>query len=123
MAINMTATQQASIFTALLGIAPIIASSAAAQTTGCEPVAQRSGREFGCFITARRELGALPRDSALYWHLDAFDTPAAAEQRRLGAAAWCNPSAVNGLLEPVPCRWSTQIVTRRFTWKACSNRE
>jgi len=78
MAINMTATQQASIFTALLGIAPIIASSAAAQTTGCEPVAQRAGREFGCFITARQELGALPRDSALYWHIDAFDTPAAA---------------------------------------------
>jgi len=71
----MTSTQKASIFTAVVGIAAVIASSAAAQTTGCEPVAQRSGREFGCFITARRELGALPRDSALYWHLDAFDTP------------------------------------------------
>jgi hypothetical protein len=53
--------------------------SAAAQTTSCEPVTQRAGREFGCFITARQELGSLPRDSALYWHIDAFPTRAAAE--------------------------------------------
>jgi hypothetical protein len=50
-----------------------------AQTVSCEAVAQRAGREFGCFITARAELGALPRDSALYWHIDAFDTRDAAE--------------------------------------------
>ena len=55
------------------------ASALAAQTTSCEPVAQRGGREFGCFITAREELGSLPRDSALYWHLDAFSSRAAAD--------------------------------------------
>lgn len=63
----------------LAGIAALTATSAAAQTEGCEPVAQRAGRAFGCFITARQELGALPRDSALYWHIDAFATPAQAE--------------------------------------------
>ena len=57
----------------------VMATSAAAQTEGCEPVAARAGRAFGCFITAREELGALPRDSALYWHIDAFPTQALAE--------------------------------------------
>ena len=56
---------------------------AAAQTEGCEPVAERAGRGFGCFITAREELGALPRDSALYWHIDAFPTQALAEAARV----------------------------------------
>jgi hypothetical protein len=66
-------------FTTLAGIASLLATSAAAQTVSCEPVTQRAGREFGCFITGREELGALPRDSALYWHIDAFTTRAAAE--------------------------------------------
>jgi hypothetical protein len=59
-------------------IASLVATSAAAQTVGCVPVAQRAGQEFGCFITAREELGALPKDSALYWHIDAFPTAALA---------------------------------------------
>lgn len=74
----MSSTHKAPIVTTLVATASLLASSAAAQTESCEPVAQRGGREFGCFITAREELGALPRDSALYWHIDAFDTPAAA---------------------------------------------
>lgn len=54
-----------------------------AQTDGtCIPVAERAGRAFGCFITARQELGRLPRDTALYWHLDTFPTRAAAERAR-----------------------------------------
>jgi hypothetical protein len=68
----------ARLITGLAGIASLVATSATAQTS-CEPVAQRAGREFGCFITAREELGALPRDSALYWHIDAFPTQATAE--------------------------------------------
>lgn len=62
--------------------ASLMAPSAAAQTEGCEPVAERAGRAFGCFITAREELGALPRDSALYWHIDGFATPALAQAAR-----------------------------------------
>jgi quercetin dioxygenase-like cupin family protein len=69
---------KASIFTTVVGVASLLASSAAAQMESCKPVAQRGGREFGCFITARKELGALSRDSAFHWHIDAFDTPAAA---------------------------------------------
>ncbi len=63
----------------VLASTSLVWQSAVAQTEGCEPVARRAGREFGCFITARAELGALPRDSALYWHIDAFSTRSAAE--------------------------------------------
>jgi hypothetical protein len=55
------------------GVVPV-----AAQTT-CEPVANRGDRTLGCFITARQELGALPRDSALYWHLTTYPTLTAAQ--------------------------------------------
>src|SRR4051794_39889930 len=54
-----------------------------AQTDGtCIPVAERAGRAFGCFITARQELGRLPKSPALYWHLDTFPTRAGAERAR-----------------------------------------
>ena len=62
----------------LAGITSLMASPATAQTASCEPVSQRAGREFGCFITARTDLGALPKDSALYWHIDAFGSEAQA---------------------------------------------
>ncbi len=81
-----------------------------AQTDGtCVPVAERAGRELGCFITARQELGPLPASPPLYWHLDAYRTHAAADSARaprstvvesLGrvwlstiAAAECRPAA------------------------------
>ncbi len=68
---------------AVLSVQAVTASSAmSAQTHSCEPVADRAGRAFGCFITAREELGALPTDTALYWHIDAFPTRAAAEKAR-----------------------------------------
>ncbi len=50
-----------------------------AQAVECEPVSQRAGRTLGCFITAREELGALPRDSALFWQIDSFAARPAAE--------------------------------------------
>jgi hypothetical protein len=66
-----------------VSLASFMATSGAAQTGGsCEPVAERAGREFGCFITAREELGALPKDSALYWHIDAFTSRAAADSAK-----------------------------------------
>jgi hypothetical protein len=48
----------------------------------CIPVAKRAGRAVGCFITAREELGRLPTDTTLYWHLDTYPTRAAAERAR-----------------------------------------
>ena len=57
----------------------ISAGSFQAQTDGtCVPVSERAGREFGCFITAREELGPLPAQPPLYWHLDTFPTAVAA---------------------------------------------
>jgi hypothetical protein len=53
-----------------------------AQTDGtCIPAAERAGRAYGCFITAREELGPLPA-TPLYWHLDTFPAFAAAEAAR-----------------------------------------
>jgi len=50
------------------------------QGTGgtCVPVSERAGRELGCFITASQALGKLP-EGDLYWHLDTYQTRAAAE--------------------------------------------
>ena len=60
---------------ALCGGTPVLA-----QTGGtCIPVSERAGLELGCFITAREELGSLPKDPPLYWHLDTYPTRAAAE--------------------------------------------
>jgi quercetin dioxygenase-like cupin family protein len=67
-------------------VATVLASSLlggatlSAQTDGtCVPVASRAGREFGCFITARQELGRLTSPPPLYWHLDRYPDRAAAQ--------------------------------------------
>jgi hypothetical protein len=52
------------VATALVTMCSLPATAATGQTEGCEPVSERAGRDFGCFITARQELGALPADSA-----------------------------------------------------------
>jgi quercetin dioxygenase-like cupin family protein len=65
-----------------VGAACLLTTAASGQTTGCEPIAQRNGRKFGCFITARGDLGALPQDSALYWHIDGFPTEPKAKTAR-----------------------------------------
>jgi quercetin dioxygenase-like cupin family protein len=72
----------ARVVTVLATISSLVAMAAAAQTEGCEPSTERAGREFGCFITARAELGPLPKDSAFYWHIDAFATRTAADAAR-----------------------------------------
>jgi quercetin dioxygenase-like cupin family protein len=69
----------------VLASAFVLAAShaASAQTDGtCIPVAERAGRELGCFVTARQELGKLPASPPLYWHVDSYPTRAAAEAAR-----------------------------------------
>jgi quercetin dioxygenase-like cupin family protein len=64
---------------AVFALAVAYTVSLAAQTDGtCVPVSERAGRAFGCFITARTELGPLAKLPALYWHLDTYSTVAAA---------------------------------------------
>jgi quercetin dioxygenase-like cupin family protein len=54
-----------------------------AQTDGtCIPVAERAGREFGCFIMAREELGHLAAKPELFWHLDKYVSRDAAVRAR-----------------------------------------
>ena len=74
---------RATILAAVLGAT----ASAAAQpahhsgpyAAACLPLAERAGREVGCWITATEALGELPRETPLHWHLDAYPTRAAAE--------------------------------------------
>ncbi len=57
----------------------LTSSALQAQTDGtCIPVAERAGRTFGCFITARQELGRLPETPPLFWHLDVYPSRVAA---------------------------------------------
>jgi quercetin dioxygenase-like cupin family protein len=56
-------------------VLPFLPTPLLAQTDGtCIPVSERGNRAYGCFITAREELGALPAEPPLYWHLDTYPT-------------------------------------------------
>jgi len=78
---------RAATFAASCAVACGAALPASAQPThdagvyagACLPVAQRAGREIGCWITAREALGELPQAAPLHWHLDAYPSRAAAE--------------------------------------------
>ena len=61
----------------------VLPAPVAAQAVSCEPVSQRAGRELGCFITAREDLGALPKDSSLYWYIDRFGSEAKAKRTKI----------------------------------------
>src|SRR5207302_11270159 len=55
-----------------------------AEGTGgvCIPVAERAGREFGCFILATQAIGHLPPGRA-FWHLSTYATRPEAELVRV----------------------------------------
>ncbi len=72
----------ARVAAALVTLCALVANASTAQTQKCEPVSERAGRDLGCFITAREELGPLPKDSAFYWHIDAFVSRVAADSAR-----------------------------------------
>ena len=83
-ALHLVGRRSARLGLLLLAIAacPAIA-PLGAQTDGtCVSVIERGDRTFGCYITARQELGPLPSKPALYWHLQRYATRAAAERAR-----------------------------------------
>lgn len=49
------------------------------EDVGCVPVAERGGRELGCFIVGSVPLGRL-RVTQQYWYLDRFSSKAAAQE-------------------------------------------
>jgi quercetin dioxygenase-like cupin family protein len=88
-------------------------SVARSQTDGtCIPVAERAGREFGCFITARQELGRLPVAPALYWHLDAYPTRSAAEAARAARSTVVESLGRIWLFTIAPAAWRPSGGTR-----------
>jgi hypothetical protein len=80
-----------------------------AQAVECEPVGQRGTRTLGCFITAREELGALPTDSALYWHIESYPTRTAAESAK---------GSRSSVVESLGRVWLFTIAAQR--WRAAS---
>lgn len=84
-----------------------------AQTDGtCVPVAERAGRTFGCFITARQELGRLAVRPALYWHLDTYPTRGAAERARAARSTVVESLGRIWLFTIAPAEWRPRGGTR-----------
>lgn len=80
-----------------------------AQTDGtCVPIAERAGRAFGCFITARQELGHLSATPPLYWHLDTYATRAAAERARGARSTVVESLGQIWLFTIAPQHWRAQ---------------
>jgi len=71
----------------------------------CVPVAERAGRELGCFVMARQELGRLPASPALYWHLDTYPTRAAAETAREARSTVVESLGKIWLFTIAPAEW------------------
>ena len=89
---------------ALVAILPI--ARLHAQTDGtCIPIAERAGREFGCFITARQELGRLAARPNLYWHLDSYSSRAAAERARASRSTVVESLGRIWLFTIAPTEW------------------
>ena len=58
-------------------------STASAQTGGtCVRIEERAGRDLGCFITAREELGSISKDSVWFWHQETFPSRTRAENEK-----------------------------------------
>lgn len=51
------------------------------QEVSCVPVAQRAGRQLGCYVLAKEDIGT-PSSAPLYWHLLTYPTRAAAESAK-----------------------------------------
>jgi quercetin dioxygenase-like cupin family protein len=92
----------------LLALAAVAVTGTAlgAQTDGtCVSVAERAGRTFGCFITAREELGPLSASPALYWHLDTFSTRVQAEAARAPRSTVVESLGRTWLFTIAPAGW------------------
>ncbi|MEO8452696.1 MAG: hypothetical protein ABI647_23085 [Gemmatimonadota bacterium] len=93
----------------LIAVLAASAGELAAQTDGtCVPVAERAGRALGCFITAREELGPLPTDTALYWHIGAYPNKAAAEAAKGPRGTVVESLGRIWLFTIAPERWKPQ---------------
>jgi hypothetical protein len=94
------------LFAAAVAAAMVPSTSLSAQTDGtCVPVAERAGRAFGCFITARQELGRLPARPDLYWHLETYPTRAEADRARASRSTVVESLGRIWLFTIAPVEW------------------
>ena len=93
-------------FFVVLAAAAVPATALTAQTDGtCVPVAERAGRTFGCFITARQELGRLTADTDLYWHLQTYPSRDAADRARVSRSTVVESLGRIWLFTIAPADW------------------
>jgi hypothetical protein len=98
-------TKRLSTFLAVL-VAVMPIARLHAQTDGtCIPLAERAGREFGCFITARQELGHLAAKPELYWHLDSYSSRDVAERARASRSTVVESLGRIWLFTIAPAEW------------------
>jgi|GEM_PF-666394 len=85
-----------------------------AQTDGtCIPVSERADRSFGCFITARQELGPLASQPPLYWHLDTYGTRLAADRARAARSIVVESLGRVWLFTIAPSDWRPSVLGTR----------
>lgn len=90
----------------LLAATAVPRANLSAQTEGtCVPVTDRADRTFGCFITAREELGPLPARPELYWHLQTYPTRAAADSARVARSTVVESLGKIWLFTIAPAEW------------------
>jgi quercetin dioxygenase-like cupin family protein len=71
----------------------------------CTPVSERAGREFGCFITAREDLGILSNDRPVFWHVALYRTRAAANSARAARETVVESLGQTWLFTIAPAGW------------------
>lgn len=65
----------------LFAVTSLAFTQAGAARRTCLPISERVGRDAGCWLLASEPLGVVS-EPAVYWHLDTYETRAAAEAAR-----------------------------------------
>jgi quercetin dioxygenase-like cupin family protein len=73
-------------------------------SAGCVPVAERAGRELGCYIVGSAPLGSL-RGIPQYWYIDRFESKAAAQKLQGGRSAVMEAAGQVWLFTISPAGW------------------
>ncbi len=87
----------------LLGL--VTPAFASGQLVPCSPGIRPAPPGSGCAMLARQELGTLPRDTALFWHLDTYQARSTAENASLARSTVIDSRGVIWLLTIAPSSW------------------
>ncbi len=108
--LNVALVATASVATMACAVTPQqTTADALSQTEGtggiCIPSTERAAREFGCFITAREDLGILSNDAPVFWHVALYPTRAAANSARTARETVVESLGNTWLFTIAPAGW------------------